>query len=254
MIDLHSHILPGLDDGARTVGESIEIARSAVADGTVALAATPHVRSDYPTSPAAMEHALAALRAALADADVALDVRAGGEIALDRLDQLGPDDLRRFSLGGGTRYLLLETPYSGWPLGIAEQLFRVQLAGFVPVLAHPERNGEVMADPGRLSPLVESGALVQLTASSIDRRAGRSVAATARHLLESGLAHLVASDAHAPDVRGVGLSRAVEAVGDPELGRWLTELVPAAILADALIPERPGATRLRRRWRLARRG
>lgn len=250
MIDLHSHILPGLDDGARTFEEALDIARAAVADGIRTIAATPHVRSDFPTTPEAMEAALAAVRALLADAGVALDVRGGGEVALDRLDQLGPDDLRRFSLGGASRYLLVETPYWGWPLGLADQLFRVQLAGFVPVLAHPERNGDVVADPGRLVPLVEAGALVQVTASSIDGRAGRPAAVTARHLLESGLAHLVASDAHAPAVRGVGLSRAVEAIGDGALARWLTDLVPAAILADGPIPERPAPARARRRRRL----
>lgn len=245
MIDLHSHILPGLDDGARSDEEALEIARAAVADGVLTMAATPHVRSDYPTTPAAMENAVAALRASLAAAGVALDVRGGGEIALDRLGDLSAEELRRFGLGG-TRYLLLETPYSGWPLGIAEQLFRVQLAGFVPVLAHPERNGDVAADPGRLTALVEAGALVQLTASSLDGRAGRTAALTARRLLDSGLAHLVASDAHAPAVRGIGLSLAVEAIGDLALARWLTELVPAAILAGAPLPERPPSARRRR--------
>lgn len=245
MIDLYSHILPGLDDGAASEEEALEIARAAVADGIHTMAATPHVRSDYPTSPTAMEGALAALRTALARAAVPLDLRSGGEIALDRLDDLEPGDLRRFGLGG-TRYLLLETPYSGWPLGLAEQLFRVRLSGFVPVLAHPERNSDVIADPGRLAPLVEAGTLLQLTASSLDGRAGRAAAAAARHLVESRLACVVASDAHTPSVRGVGLSRAVAAIGDAALGRWLTELVPAAILADDPIPERPTAVPRRR--------
>lgn len=248
MIDLHSHILPGLDDGAASEEEALAIARAAVADGIRTLAATPHVRSDYPTSADAMEQALAELRSALSAAGIALDVRGGAEIALDRVDAIGHEELRRFCLGG-SRYLLLEAPYSGWPRGIGEQLFRLQVAGFVPVLAHPERNGDVAADPGRLAPLVEAGALVQLTASSLDGRGGRSAAATARRLLDAGLVHLVASDAHAPALRGVGLSGAIEAIRDAELGRWLTELVPAAILDDAPLPARPAAPARRRFWR-----
>ena len=152
MIDLHSHILHGLDDGARNLEQSLEIARAAVADGIESIAATPHVRDDYPTTPAAMGAAVAELREALVAATLPLEVHTGGEIALNRLKLLPPEALPEFALAG-SRYLLLEFPYSGWPLDLPTRIFELQAAGFVPVLAHPERSAEVIATPERLAPL-----------------------------------------------------------------------------------------------------
>lgn len=245
MIDLHSHILPGLDDGPDSLEGSLELARAAVADGIEAIAATPHVRDDYPTTPDEMETALERLRAAVRDEGIPLEILAGGELDIERLS-MPTEDLRRFGLGGSTTHLLVETPYAGWPLDLAERLFRLRALGFSPVLAHPERNAEVQADPeGRLGPIVEAGTLVQLTAASVDGRIGRRARAASERLLELELAHLIASDAHTPSIRAVGLSAAAEAVGDAELARWLTRDVPAAVVADESPPPRPARRRRR---------
>jgi protein-tyrosine phosphatase len=139
VIDLHSHVLPGLDDGAADLDEAVAMCRAAAEDGIEVLAATPHVRDDYPTTPDQMEQALAALRAAAGDS---VRLVAGGEIDLGRLD-LPREELARFALAGNPKYLLVETPYGGWPLDLPEKLFRLQAEGFTPVLAHPERNAEV---------------------------------------------------------------------------------------------------------------
>ncbi|MFL5934083.1 MAG: CpsB/CapC family capsule biosynthesis tyrosine phosphatase, partial [Gaiellaceae bacterium] len=100
MIDLHSHILPGVDDGARTVEESVEIARSAVEDGVEVLAATPHVRDDYATSAATMEELVRTTQDALSAAGIPLELRRGGELALDYLPRLEAEEVLRFGLGG----------------------------------------------------------------------------------------------------------------------------------------------------------
>jgi len=221
------------------------MARAASQDGTEILAATPHVREDYPTSADTVEGLVAALESELAAAGIPLEVRTGGEIALDRLAELPPEELARFGLAGNPRYLLVEFPYYGWPLDLAFRLGRLQASGVTPVLAHPERNFEVQEKPELLRPLVESGALVQLTAASLDGRIGRRSRATARALLELALAHLAASDAHAPDVRSIGLSSVASAVGDPELARWLVEGVPRAIVEDGALPARPAKPRRR---------
>ncbi|HVU77642.1 MAG TPA: CpsB/CapC family capsule biosynthesis tyrosine phosphatase [Gaiellaceae bacterium] len=241
MIDLHSHVLPGLDDGAADLEQALAICDAAAADGIEVLAATPHVRHDYPTTPGQMEAALAEVRAGAGDR---IRVVAGGELDLDELRR-PVEELARFGLGG-TRTLLVETPYVGWPLDLAERLFAVRVAGFSTVLAHPERNREVQQRPELLAPIVAAGTLVQLTAASVDGRFGRSAKACSFRLLERGLAHLVASDAHAPELRAVGLSGAVEAIGDPELARWLTEDVPRAILDGGQTPPRPVRDRPRR--------
>src|SRR5919198_1768767 len=233
------HILHGLDDGARTLAESVAMARAAVGDGIRTIAVTPHVRADYPTRASQMESGVAELREALAAEGITLDVRTGGEIALDQLVLLPADELVRFGLASSRNYLLLEFPYYGWPLALPSQVFDLHARGITAVLAHPERNVEIQAAPERMRRIVEQGALVQLTAASIDGRLGRAPRKTALRLLELGLAHFIASDAHAPDVRSAGMSAAAKALGDNDLARWLTQDVPAAIVADVAIPERP---------------
>ena len=111
------------------------------------------------------------------------------------------------------------------------------------MLAHPERNPDVQEDPGRLERVVELGAVPQLTAAAVDGRMGKRQSRCAFELLERGLALLIASDAHAPGVREAGLSAARRAVGDEAFGRWLTEDVPAALLAGEELPERPAVPR-----------
>ena len=117
--------------------------------------------------------------------------------------------------------------------------------GFVPLLAHPERNRDVQERPERLRPLVETGTLVQVTSASLEGRLGRSSRDTALELIRRDLAHVVSSDAHTAEVRAYGLRAGLEAVGDAALARWLSTDVPAALLAGAELPARP-----RRRRRL----
>jgi protein-tyrosine phosphatase len=244
VIDLHSHVLPAIDDGAADLEEAMAICAAAAADGIQVLAATPHVRQDYPTTAEQMEVTLAELRAAVGDT---LRLVPGGELDLAELDR-PVEELRRFALAGNPEYLLVETPYYGWPLDLGEKLFRLRSAGITPVLAHPERNSEVQSTPDLLDPIVAGGTLVQLTAASIDGRVGRRARTCSTTLLERELAHLIASDAHGPQIREIGLAAAAREVGDEDLARWLTEGVPRAILERSVLPPRPGASRSRRRW------
>jgi len=245
VIDLHSHVLPGVDDGPPTMEGSFEILRAAEADGIERIAATPHVRDDYPTAPETMERLVGEVNAAARGAGIAVEVLPGGELALGHAAALGDEALRRFGLGGNPSALLLEFPYHGWPLDLRDLVFRLETRGFRLVLAHPERNAEVQAEPERLRPLVDAGVLVQLTAASVDGRLGRASADASRTLLDAELAHLIASDAHEAAIRAVGMATAAEAVGDEALGHWLTRDVPAAILAGATPPPRPTGQRRR---------
>jgi protein-tyrosine phosphatase len=246
LIDLHTHVLPDLDDGARSLEDSVALGRAAAADGVLAMAATPHVRDDFPTTPERMEAALAEVRRAFETEDVPVTVASGGEIAYSRLDALTREELGRFTLGGTGRYLLLELPYVGWPLDLEQRVFELVASGLLPVIAHPERIAEVQADARHLERAVAIGALVQVTAASLDGRLGRGARGAAERLLDLELAHMVASDAHTPDVRAAGLSAACESLADDRLARWLTEDVPRAILGGEEIPERPPRPRRRR--------
>ena len=120
--------------------------------------------------------------------------------------------------------------------------------GITPVLAHPERNGEVQQRPELLESIVAGGTLVQLTAASVDGRMGGRARSCAATLLERNLAHLLASDAHAPSLRAIGMSAAAAALGDEALARWLTVEVPGSILEHEPMPPRPRTARPRRRF------
>ncbi|HLX33031.1 MAG TPA: CpsB/CapC family capsule biosynthesis tyrosine phosphatase [Gaiellaceae bacterium] len=247
MIDLHSHVLPGLDDGAATTAEALALARAAVAAGITLVAGTPHVSHDYPTTPEAMEAALGELRQVVAAEGLELEVRGGGELDLEWLAAAPLERIRRFGLAGNPAWVLVEIPYVGWPLRIDDELFRLRAAGITAVLAHPERNPEVQARPTLLRPLVEAGALVQLTAASLDGRQGPRAAETALGLVRSGCAHLIASDAHSPTLRGFDLATAASRLGDPALAEWLVRDVPEAIVSGSPLPERRASAR-RRIW------
>ena len=248
MIDLHAHVLPGLDDGARTLDESLRMLALARRDGITAVAATPHVRHDFPTRPEQMEEGVASLRAALDARGIELTLLPGGELDYEELGRRTVDELSRFALAGNARYLLVEFPYAGWPLRLPAEVERLLEAGIVPVLAHPERNSAVAERPTALAAMVEAGALVQVTASSVTGAFGKRVRAVARRLLDAGLAHLVATDAHTPELGRASLAAAAEAVSDPALARWLVRDVPAAIVSDTPLPRRP-VSAARARWR-----
>ncbi|HEX5449565.1 MAG TPA: CpsB/CapC family capsule biosynthesis tyrosine phosphatase [Gaiellaceae bacterium] len=240
MIDLHSHVLFGIDDGPEDIEGSLEICRAAAADGIEVLAATPHVRRDHMTTAEQMEQRVGEVNDAVGGM---IRIVRGGELDLAELSR-PLAELQRFGLGGNPAFLLVETPYVGWPLDIGEKLFQLRMQGITPVLAHPERNAEVQERPELVEPLVSAGALTQLTATTIDGRSGPRSQACARTLLERGWAHLIASDAHDASIRAVGLSAARDAVGG-ELGRWLTDDLPRAIVEQRPLPPRPDAKKRR---------
>ena len=168
-----------------------------------------------------------------------LQVLHGGEIDLGLLWVIQPGELARLTIAQTGRYLLLEFPYRRWPFALDSAVSVLVRQGITPLLAHPERNPEVQDRPARVEALVEAGALVQVTAASLDGRLGRAPQLTAKRLLELGLVHVLASDAHGPHIREGGLAAAAEAVGDDVLARYLTREAPAAIVAGEPVPSAP---------------
>ncbi len=243
MIDLHSHILPGLDDGPATLEGSLELARAAVAEGTRTILATPHVDGDFGIGPEAIAAALGELRAALAEAEIPLEVLAGGEIAIWRLVDLDDETLRELALGGGP-YLLVESPFS--PVGgdFEPLVLDLRRRGHRVLLAHPERCPVFQRDVSRLARLLAAGALAQITAGSMAGTFGSTVQRFTSTLLREGLVSVVASDAHDTRRRPPGLNAGFRALerelpGLSAQQPWMTEQVPAAILAGEPLPEKP---------------
>jgi protein-tyrosine phosphatase len=257
VIDLHSHLLPGIDDGPASPRETLAMARAAWDAGTRTMVCTPHVNDRYPTRPAEVHAWVAELEAALASADVALRVLPGAEIALGALPRLADEELSLACLGAG-RWLLLEMPFRGWPIALAQTIADLEIRGYGVVIAHPERAESIQRAPDRIRDLVGRGALVQVNAASITGDNGPGAQRTALMLMAGGAAHLIASDAHsAGPWRPPGLEEALAAAAEaldvhPQALRWMVEEGPAAVVEGGpvrpprLVPGRGPRTPLRR--------
>lgn len=253
VIDLHCHVLPGIDDGPGDISSSLRMAEAAVHEGIHTIVATPHVNLQYDTPSEAIAVGVANLRAALEREGVALSLVAGAEIGLTRLPGLDDDGLSALCIGGSS-YALIESPYnSAGPL-IEQSIFDLQVRGFRPVLAHPERCRAFQRNIARLEQLVSSGVICSINAGSVIGQFGQTARRFAHRLLERRLVHNLSSDAHDAVKRAPTLRIAFRALegagGSAQLERWLTASVPAAIVADEPLPPRPatqGAPRWRRR-------
>lgn len=243
MIDLHSHILPGIDDGPEDLPGSLALAEAAVREGITTIAATPHVNSRFQLAAdelAALPGKVAALNGELERRTIPLRVVKGGEVALLRLRGLDRDQLRGLCLGEG-RHLLVESPYSKSVPLLDEIVFGVRAQGVEVLLAHPERCPAFAGDPDQLARLVGSGVLCLVNAGSLQGVFGRTVQRFALRLLRDGLVHGVASDAHdharRPPVLSSGLQSAQSSL--PDITAQFPRLIqdaPQAILAGDPVP------------------
>jgi protein-tyrosine phosphatase len=241
VIDLHCHILHGIDDGPRVIADAVAMARVAESAGIGTIVATPHVSPQYPNSAASIAHALDALRARFRDEGVALELEAGAEIAMTIAGELAPEELSKLSLGAGP-WLLIECPFTSLAAGFDSMLMRLQSDGHRIVLAHPERSPLFHQDPKMLGAIVRSGVLTSVTAGALVGRFGGRVRRFALQLAREQMIHNVASDAHDDHRRPPGIRRELQLSGLDQLADWLTSGVPTAILAGAEVPPRPTLT------------
>jgi protein-tyrosine phosphatase len=235
VIDLHSHILPGIDDGAPDEAVSLEMARIAVADGIRTTACTPHIYPGlYENDAAGIKRRVENLQQRLNEEGIALTLTTGADA------HLTPELLARLRAGTAPtlaegRYFLLEYPHHVAPPRFAESTFEFVAAGYVPVLTHPERLTWIGAHYDQLIALVESGAWLQVTAGSLTGRFGGGARYFAEKMLDGGLVHLLATDAHSARHRAPllaeGSAAAEKWVGKEEAQR-LVSTRPQAILDD----------------------
>lgn len=238
MIDLHSHVLPGLDDGSDSLEESLEMLRVAAAAGTTDIAATPHANDTYSFDPSLVEQKLAQLREAAGESprlhygcemhytleNLAAALRSPGEYAIAH---------------GG--YLLMELSDFHIPKDIRDIFARLMDAGLRPIVAHPERNPLLQAEYGVLEEWVKLGCVFQVTSQSFFGRFGKRAAASAPELVRRGLVHLVASDGHDLVQRPLVVDQAhrhVEETFGAATARLLFEENPACILQGRAVKER----------------
>ncbi|EIT83997.1 phosphotyrosine-protein phosphatase [Fictibacillus macauensis ZFHKF-1] len=218
MIDIHSHILPGVDDGATSLSESLEMASIAVNEGITDLVATPHYDGRYQVEKETILTATMELNEALQRQKIPLVVHPGQEIRMykELIEDLKAGRLLTYRNEG--RYVLIEFASGEVPAYAAAMMYECTLLGITPVIAHPERNMTFKEKPAQLVALLNEGAYVQLTASSIIGKFGRNVKSFSYKLLKNKCAHFIASDAHNVSLRSFHLRGAYEEI-EKKLGR-----------------------------------
>lgn len=237
MIDLHCHLLPGLDDGVRDLSEALVLARQQVADGVQVVACTPHVFPGlYHNSGPQIRHATEDLQAALEAEGIPLTLVVGADVHVTPhlIAGLKSGDIPSLN---GTRYVLVEPPHHVAPPRLEEFFFSLVAAGYVPILTHPERLTWIEERYEAFGKLVRAGVWMQLTAGSLTGQFGQRAKHWAIKLLQDGHAHILATDAHDPVKRPANLSRgwdlATQIVGNEE-AEHLVLTRPLGILTDEL--------------------
>ena len=258
MIDLHNHLLPGIDDGAKKVEETLEFLRLARRDGVRVIVATPHMKPGvYDNDREAILQRVAMVReAARGDEAEGVELLPGAEVyfTADLAARARAGDLMTVADRG--RYLLLELPYQQIPMHVDDSIFQLRLLGITPLMAHPERVAYYLDDIERVAASVRLGALTQVTACSLTGKFGDKARQFALAMLERNLIHVLATDSHDVRYRPPILSEAVRtaaAIVGEAGARRMVEDTPQAILdgkdievAEAEAPRRRGvANRLR---------
>lgn len=236
MIDLHCHLLPSIDDGAKNLTQSIAMARMAVQDGIVCTACTPHVYPGvYENTAEGIKTAVVHLQTKLQDAGIALQLAYGADT------HLVPEMLKGLRSGriptlNSTRYFLLEPSHHAHPPQFANLIFNVIASGYVPLITHPERLTWAEDHYDDFVQAVEQGAWIQITAGSLTGRFGRSAKHLAEQMLDDGIVHILATDAHDTSNRAPRLAEGRDAaakwVGAAEAERMVEDR-PKAVLANA---------------------
>ncbi len=239
MIDLHSHILPGIDDGAETLDIALDMARIAVADGTTVLACTPHIQEGvYDNSADTILPAIAALQAELDANGISLQLVAGADA------HISPALPQRLKAGeiptlGGGKYFLFEPPHHVCPPHVPDLVKLLFQAGYIPVLTHPERLTWIERDYDLITQLDDMGVAIQVTAASLTGRFGSNASKWALRLLDEGRIDIIASDAHSPKHRPPGLSKAYDLIANRvgvAAADRLTKINPQVILDSGTLP------------------
>jgi protein-tyrosine phosphatase len=212
MIDLHCHILPNVDDGPKSVAESVEMAKQAVRQGIKTIIATPHHRNEkFENHGQTIFRRVEEFNRVLESENLDLTVLPGQETRIfgEMVEGLEAGEILPLNKG---KYVLVELPSGHVPRYTAQLMYDIQLKGLVPVIVHPERNQEIMENPEVLYQLVKKGALTQVTASSVTGHLGKTIKKFTHQLLEANLTHFIASDAHNTTSRGFKMDEAYSMV------------------------------------------
>lgn len=237
MIDIHCHLLPGIDDGAQTETESIALLKQAIADGITHMVLTPHVQPGrYNNTLNNLQVPFQRLQQIIAEQQLAIKLSLGGEVRLcaEVLSLFTADNLPFIGRYDNQRVMLLELPHNGIPPNSDKLIDWLMERDILPIIAHPERNKAIIADINKAAPFIMRGCLFQLTAMSVTGDFGEKAYGVAHQFLEQGLATVIASDAHNSKRRPAVLSKAYNYVTDKygeALAKELLIETPGKIIA-----------------------
>ena len=239
MVDIHCHILPGLDDGPDSLDQALQMAEMAIADGITHVVATPHANDQYRFTPDLVRQRRDEIQARLGDR-LTLATGCDFHLSFENLQDLHQNP-GKYTINQ-KNYLLVEFADFAIPPNIDETLHRLQLARISPIITHPERNGLIRAQPERLRRWIHQGCYLQVTAQALLGRFGRGTARVAERWLEEDCIHFFASDAHNLDSRPPRLREAFDAVAQrrgEEVARALFHDNPLAALEGRALPYAP---------------
>ena len=214
MIDIHSHILPGIDDGAKTEADSMAMAKAAVEEGIHTMIATPHHKNGSFDN--IRENILTytdILNSLFEQENIPLTLLPGQETRIngEMIEALENGELLPLN---NSRYLFVELPDDSVPRYTKQMLFDIQVAGYVPIIVHPERNQELIEHPNKLYDFVRTGTLTQITAGSVLGKFGKNIQKFTHQLIDANLTHFIASDAHNITSRKFWMREAFQEVKD----------------------------------------
>lgn len=211
MIDIHCHILPGIDDGAQTIEDSLAMAAQAAKEGIHTIVATPHLNSTYENRKPEILGKVDELNRVFQENRIDVKILPGQEPRIygEILEDFEKGEIQTLN---GSPYLFIEFPTNSVPRYAEKLLFELQLNGLVPVIVHPERNSSIIENPELLYRLVEKGALTQVTAASVCGYFGKNIKNFSMQLIEANLTHFIASDAHNTSNRSFKMQEAFELI------------------------------------------
>ncbi|MED1204707.1 tyrosine-protein phosphatase [Heyndrickxia acidicola] len=213
MIDLHCHILPGVDDGAQNLADSLEMAKQAVSQGIHTIVATPHhMNGQFENRKTSIQEKVTALNSYLRANNIHLTVLPGQENRIfgEILEDYENDEI--LTVADHSSYILIEFPSGHVPRYAKPLLYDIQRKGLTPVIVHPERNAEFIENPNQLYEFVKNGAATQITAASVTGSFGKKIKRFTEQLIEANLTHFIASDAHNVHTRSFKMDDALDVV------------------------------------------
>lgn len=232
MVDIHSHILPGIDDGSESIEESIEMLINASKSGVDTIVATPHLLpGEYMAPSSLVTQVTQELQEEAKQEKIPIQIIKGRECYLSPETFQYDKKIEKLTIADAGKYMLIEFPFQEIPRYVDDMIFELRIKGIIPIIAHVERYLDVTIDPNRILKFIQDGCVIQVNAGSFFGRYGQKVKETAEILLEHKMVHVIASDMHTPSsfVLGEAFQKITDLVGEKE-AKNMFDVRPRAIV------------------------